>query len=77
MRREGDRPQQHTHTHIHTHTQLNTHTHTQNFGHRAVAEATLDLYNAGVLAEAFQKPVQPPAEWRGVMKKLVCVCVCA
>ena len=43
---------------------------TQNFGHRAVAEATLDLYSAGVLAEAFQTPVHPPPEWRGVMQRL-------
>ncbi len=43
---------------------------TQNFGHRAVAEATLDLYSAGVLAEAFQKPVHPPGEWRQVMQRL-------
>lgn len=43
---------------------------TQNFGHRAVAEATLDLYNAGVLAEFFQEPVNPPKAWRQVMKEL-------
>jgi|EP00624_Nannochloropsis_granulata_P003040 phosphoenolpyruvate carboxylase len=43
---------------------------TQNFGHRAVAEATLDLYNAGVLAEFFQPPVEPSPAWRDVMKQL-------
>lgn len=43
---------------------------TQNFGHRAIAERTLDLYSAGVLMERFQPPVIPREEWRDVMKKL-------
>ena len=43
---------------------------TQNFGQRAVAERTLDLFTAGVLAEKFTDRPLPRPEWRDAMQRL-------
>jgi phosphoenolpyruvate carboxylase len=43
---------------------------TQNFGQMAIAERTLDLFTAGVLAERFEKRPSPKQEWRDMMVRL-------
>lgn len=43
---------------------------TQNFGQLSVAERTLDLFTAGVLAERFEKRPTPKKEWRDMMQRL-------
>ena len=43
---------------------------TQNFGSIGVAERTLDIYTAAVLAEKFSTHVDPRAEWRAQMDRL-------
>ena len=43
---------------------------TQNFGSTDIAERTLDIYTAAVLAEGFVTHVQPTAQWRAAMDKL-------
>lgn len=43
---------------------------TQNFGSTGIAERTLDIYTAAVLAEKFVEHVEPKKEWRDHMKKL-------
>mmetsp|Transcript_30732 Transcript_30732/g.68934 ORF Transcript_30732/g.68934 Transcript_30732/m.68934 type:complete len:1031 (-) Transcript_30732:250-3342(-) len=40
---------------------------TQNFGSAGIAERTLDIYTAAVLAEKFHKHVEPKPEWRETM----------
>ena len=46
---------------------------TQNFGSTGIAERTLDIYTAAVLAEQFITHVQPVPEWREQMMKLSAV----
>ena len=41
---------------------------TQNFGQAGIAERTLDLFTAGVLAEKFEKRMEPKDEWRDAME---------
>jgi phosphoenolpyruvate carboxylase len=43
---------------------------TQNFGSTGIAERTLDIYTAAVLAEQFSTHVQPKPAWRKLMDKL-------
>jgi len=43
---------------------------TQNFGQVAIAERTLDLFTAGVLAERFVSRPEPKKEWREMMERL-------
>lgn len=43
---------------------------TQNFGSTGIAERTLDIYTAAVLAEQFTTHVQPKSTWRSLMDKL-------
>jgi phosphoenolpyruvate carboxylase len=43
---------------------------TQNFGSTDIAERTLDIYTAAVLAEGFVTHVQPTVQWRAAMDKL-------
>ena len=43
---------------------------TQNFGQTGVAERTLDIFTAGVLAEKFEFRAEPKQEWRDVMERL-------
>ena len=43
---------------------------TQNFGQVAIAERTLDLFTAGVLAERYETRPRPSAEWRQTMDRL-------
>ena len=43
---------------------------TQNFGSTGIAERTLDIYTAAVLAEQFTTHVQPKSTWRSQMDKL-------
>merc|ERR1711871_509602 len=43
---------------------------TQNFGSTGIAERTLDIYTAAVLAEKFVEHVEPKKQWREHMKKL-------
>jgi phosphoenolpyruvate carboxylase len=43
---------------------------TQNFGSTGIAERTLDIYTAAVLAERFVTHVQPKPHWRKQMVKL-------
>ena len=43
---------------------------TQNFGQKAVAERTLDLFTAGVLAERFHEHTVPKQDWRDAMARL-------
>ena len=43
---------------------------TQNFGQKAVAERTLDIFTAGVLAERFEERPEPKQEWRDSMERL-------
>lgn len=43
---------------------------TQNFGQVAIAERTLDLFTAGVLAERFEARPEPKKEWREAMQRL-------
>ena len=43
---------------------------TQNFGQTGVAERTLDLFTAGVLAEKFEFRPEPKQEWREAMERL-------
>jgi len=43
---------------------------TQNFGQRNIAQRTLDLFTAGVLAEKFEKRPAPKQEWRDAMERL-------
>jgi phosphoenolpyruvate carboxylase len=43
---------------------------TQNFGQNGIAERTLDLFTAGVLAEKFEPHFAPKIEWREAMERL-------
>ena len=43
---------------------------TQNFGQEGIAERTLDLFTAGVLAEKFVARPQPKKEWCDMMDRL-------
>merc|ERR1711871_1861887 len=43
---------------------------TQTFGSTGIAERTLDIYTAAVLAEKFVEHVEPKKQWREHMKKL-------
>ncbi|CAM9791208.1 unnamed protein product, partial [Discosporangium mesarthrocarpum] len=43
---------------------------TQNFGHRGIAERTLDIYTAGVLNYTFNTPSDPQKDWRDAMDKI-------
>jgi len=43
---------------------------TQNFGSIGIAERTLDIYTAAVLAEQFVKHVEPLPKWRNLMTEL-------
>lgn len=43
---------------------------TQNFGSTGIAERTLDIYTAAVLAEKFVQHVDPKPEWRAIMAEL-------
>ena len=43
---------------------------TQNFGQAGIAERTLDLFTAGVLAEKFEERMEPKDEWRDAMERL-------
>jgi phosphoenolpyruvate carboxylase len=43
---------------------------TQNFGQRSVAQRTLDLFTAGVLAEQYETRPAPKQEWRDAMVRL-------
>lgn len=43
---------------------------TQNFGSISIAERTLDIYTAAVLAEQFVKHVEPLPKWRALMNDL-------
>jgi phosphoenolpyruvate carboxylase len=43
---------------------------TQNFGFDAIAERTLDLFTAGVLAERFEPRPAPKKEWVAMMERL-------
>jgi len=43
---------------------------TQNFGSPGIAERTLDIYTAAVLAEGFTDHVEPSDEWRAAMDAL-------
>jgi phosphoenolpyruvate carboxylase len=43
---------------------------TQNFGSTGVAERTLDIYTAAVLAEKFVTHVDPKPSWRKQMERL-------
>jgi phosphoenolpyruvate carboxylase len=43
---------------------------TQNYGSTSIAERTLDIYTAAVLAEKFVKHVEPKLEWRQEMDRL-------
>jgi phosphoenolpyruvate carboxylase len=43
---------------------------TQNFGQNGIAERTLDLFTAGVLAESFEERFEPNDEWRNTMERL-------
>jgi phosphoenolpyruvate carboxylase len=43
---------------------------TQNFGSTGIAERTMDIYTAAVLAEQFITHVEPLPKWRNRMKQL-------
>lgn len=43
---------------------------TQNFGSTGIAQRTLDIYTAAVLAEQFEEHVRPTDSWRKQMKRL-------
>lgn len=43
---------------------------TQNFGSTNIAERTLDIYTAAVLAESFVTHIEPSQKWRNIMDKL-------
>jgi hypothetical protein len=43
---------------------------TQNLGQEDLAERTLDLYTAGVLAEYFEERIEPKQEWKDLMDRL-------
>ena len=43
---------------------------TQNLGQEGMAEKTLDLFTAGVLAERFASRPEPKKEWRDMMERL-------